>query len=316
MTREQLHLKYNILSETLFYNGLKSAIPRKWLDKIFSANNLENNSKQKPESLCVHFQGKIIDVRHVTCNQFYWANVEKSAETPTSYFKWESYYYYANFDWESINKIPYECTTETYLQSLQFKIIHRYFPCKYNLKLWNLADSNLCDHCDEIDTLSHFFAECSAVNSFWRYLRAWFLRNFDFSINFTSLDVLLGIPNYEKNMEINILNFVMLFAKCFIYNCRKYNVSVDFYNFLVRLKSRVIVEEYRCKLYNRIMKYETKWTKLLDVLQFINTKSMSIYVQVIVCVLLQADETIIACFHFNMNATVFICVFDLSCLST
>ena len=139
MTKEELQIKYNIICDILFYNGIKSAVPRNWLEKIFSCNNLTDSIKQKPETLCVHFQGKTIDVRHATCNQFYWSEVEKNAQIPTSYFKWESYYYYANFDWEVINKISYECTTETYLQSLQFKIIHRYFPCKYNLKMWNLA---------------------------------------------------------------------------------------------------------------------------------------------------------------------------------
>ena len=43
----------------------------------------------------------------------------KIVEGPISYYKWESQYYYATFDWELINAVPYECTTETYLQSLQ-----------------------------------------------------------------------------------------------------------------------------------------------------------------------------------------------------
>lgn len=266
MTKEQLNSKYNISSETLFYNGIKAAIPRKWLEKIFSCDNLSDEIKQNPETLCVQLDGKTVDVRHATCNQFYWCDIESNAQTPTSYYKWESYYYYANFDWENINKIAYECTSDTYLQSLQFKIIHRYFPCKYNLKMWSLENSNLCDHCNEIDSLSHYFAECEFLNNFWKYLRTWFRHNFEFCIKFTALDILLGIPNYDKNIEISILNFVILFAKYFIYTCKKYTVPVDFYQFLVKLKSRVMVEEFRCKLYNKIMEFETKWSKLLDIL--------------------------------------------------
>ena len=97
-------------------------------------------------------------------------------------------------------------------------------------------------------------------------MKAWFLRNFEFVINFTPLDILLGIPNFEKNVEIDILNFVILYAKYFIYNCKKYNVSVDLYAFLVKVKTRMCVERYRCKIYNKFHEFENKWSLLANVL--------------------------------------------------
>ena len=53
-------------------------------------------------------------------------------------------------------------------------------------------------------------------------------------INFTLLDILFGIPNYENSNVIMNLNVVMLFAKNFIYDR-----PVDFYNFQVKLKTRI-----------------------------------------------------------------------------
>ena len=129
--------------------------------------------------------------------------------------------FFATFDWDQINVIPYECTSETYLQSLQFRIIHRYFPCKYNLKLWNVEYSRRCNSCNQVDTLCHYFAECSLVCDFWKYLKTWFLRAFEFCINFTALDILLGIPNYGKNKDIDILHFVILFANRTFMTVRK-----------------------------------------------------------------------------------------------
>ena len=160
--------------------------------------------------------------------------------------------------------IPYECTTETYLQSLQYKIIHRYFPCNYNLKLWNIRDNNRCSYCDEIDSLSHYFAKCHTVRLFWKSLKSWFLRIFQFIIKFTPLDILLGIPNHGKHIDITNLNFVILFAKNHIYNCKKNSMPVDFYSFQVKLKSRMLIEEYRSKMYNRTLEFEEKWSVLAD----------------------------------------------------
>ena len=74
---------------------------------------------------------------------------------------------------------------------------------------------------------------------------------FQFFINFTPLDILLGIPNYDNSNVIMNFNFVILFAKYFIYDCKRNDKPVDFYNFQVKLKTRMVIEEYRSELYNR-----------------------------------------------------------------
>ena len=51
-------------------------------------------------------------------------------------------YYYADFDWLVLFKIPYKVARETNVQSLQFKIINRYIPCKENLYLWGKESSD------------------------------------------------------------------------------------------------------------------------------------------------------------------------------
>ena len=68
---------------------------------------------------------------------------------------------------------------------------------------------------------------------------------------FTPLDILLGISNYDNSNVIMNLNFVILFAKYFICDCKKNDKPVDSYNFQVKLKTRMVIEEYRSELYNR-----------------------------------------------------------------
>ena len=150
------------------------------------------------------------------------------------------------------------------LQSIQYKIIHRYFPCKYQLNTWNIEDSNICTYCQEIDALSHYFVQCESVRGFWNSLKALFLRTFEFCINFTVLDILLGIPNYGKNKDIDILNFVILFAKSYIYSSKRDEMAIDFYTFLVKLKTRMVIEEYRCNIYDKHVEIETMWARLAD----------------------------------------------------
>ena len=101
---------------------------------------------------------------------------------------------------------------------------------------------------------------------FWMSVKKWFLRNFEFTINCTPLDILLGIPNYDKDVHINIFNFVILFAKYFVYSCKQVNKPVDFFQFLVKLKTRMVYEEYRCKMYNKTNEFQKKWSLINNIL--------------------------------------------------
>ena len=35
------------------------------------------------------------------------------------------------------------------------------------------------------DTLGHYFAECDSVIQFWKFLKRWFIRTFEFVMNFS-----------------------------------------------------------------------------------------------------------------------------------
>ena len=115
-----------------------------------------------------------------------------------------------------------------------------------------------------LTTLGHYFAECQVVKVFWKSLKTWFLRTFQFVINFTTLDILLGIPNYDKNNDITNLSFIILFAKNYIYTCKKNSIPIDFYKFQVNLKTRMIIEEFRSNMYNRSLEFQQKGSVLAD----------------------------------------------------
>ena len=99
---------------------------------------------------------------------------------------------------------------------------------------------------------------------FWNSLKAWFLRTFEFCINFIVLDILLGIPNHSKNKDIDILNFVILFGKSYIYSSKRDEMAIDFYTFLVKFKKFMVIEEYRCNIYDKHVEIVTMWARLAD----------------------------------------------------
>ena len=99
---------------------------------------------------------------------------------------------------------------------------------------------------------------------FLEFFKGLVLRTFEFCINFTVLDILLGIRNPGKNKDIDILNFVILFAKSYIYSSKRDEMAIDFYTFLVKLKTRMVIEEYRCNVYDKHVEIVTMWERLAD----------------------------------------------------
>ena len=167
-------------------------------------------------------------------------------------------------DWKIINVIPYECARETSLQSLQFQILNNFFPCNYQLYVWKIEPNPTCGYCNSIDTLFHYFVYCEEVNQFWKYLKNWFVRVCDFVIGFEAIDILLGTPNQNNDACINILNFVILFAKHYILRCRKTNKPIDLYTYQVMLKNRMEVEKYIYCSENRANDFNVKWSILTE----------------------------------------------------
>ena len=88
-----------------------------WLAKINDEINLVGIVTNSEHPLTVIIKNNRIHVRRVKCSQVYWSEINKIMEIPTCYYKWESEYFYATFDWELINVIPSECTTEIFLES-------------------------------------------------------------------------------------------------------------------------------------------------------------------------------------------------------
>ena len=80
---------------------------------------------------------------------------------------------------------------------------------------------------------------------FWKSLKASFSRNSQFGTNCTTLGILLQLPNDERTNNITNLNFVILFAKTYIYTCTQTGMQLYFYNSQVQFKTHIVFEKFR-----------------------------------------------------------------------
>ena len=50
----------------------------------------------------------------------------------------------------------------------------------------------------------------------------------------------------------------------YIYNSKKDEMAIDLYTFLVKLKTRMVIEEYRYNIYDKHVEIKTMWARLAD----------------------------------------------------
>ena len=63
MSQAQLMEKYKVPCDVLFYNGLRSFIPRRWLDLLATTNNIDNFIVEKSQSLMVKLSNKYVEFK-------------------------------------------------------------------------------------------------------------------------------------------------------------------------------------------------------------------------------------------------------------
>ena len=241
---------------------LRKAIPSNWVTDILANTQLLDNTDIP--NLMIGDADNILDVCHTSTKKIYDHLVFKRYVRPTALNKWLGMFEIVEDDWQDIFKLPYLATRETKLQSLQYKIIHRIFPCKKWLHVQTISDTPNCNFCDEeeVDDIIHYFIGCSNLNNLWSHLECWWNRTADYQLTLTPKHIIFGF--YYDNVGFSNINYVLLLAKWYV-KCQRYHGrQIDFYSFLSVLKQHLLIEKYICTSNNKMHIFNKKWSTICE----------------------------------------------------
>ena len=248
--------KYNTNINFLDYQSIISAIPRNWKLLI---KNKENKVKSGINFEIVKYQ----NLSKLSNKIFYNELIKVSWVPPTNQNKWIEYYpYLETADWKSIYRLPYKICRDTFSQSLQYKILHRYINCNYNLHIWGIKETSSCKYCDKVDTLEHFFYECMYVLEFWNSVQKWLKSVTKVSFSFTLFEVIFG--NLQDDTHVLVRNFVILQGKKYIYEKRNQESEMFLLEFLCKLKHSLIIEKEICNIKDESKVFDKKFGFIYD----------------------------------------------------
>jgi hypothetical protein len=252
-TVDELFRKYNKKINYLNLLQLIKSIPSKWIQHI---KNEDKYEELQENELYLETEYSRIKIRNVECKIIYSFLIEKKMKQLNCILKWEREFNFEEIDetmWKDIFKNPYICTRSTYIQSIQYKIIHRIINCNKKLFEFKIKNSPNCDQCNELDDIIHFFATCNTNIIFWKNFLKWWRRISETNIYMSEKEIIEGIIfGFNPINDLLIVkNYLIYEAKYYIYTNKMKQVELSFIDFLIRLKYRLIIEQKHSNMYNK-----------------------------------------------------------------
>ena len=238
------------------------AIPRKW-KKLYTLSKNVFIRNYTEDIQVLSNNNRRIKLVEMKCKDFTILFLDKISQQPAAEEKWNEIFTPNLLDWHVYYKLPYVVTRDTGLQSLQYKIIHRIFPCNYWLSIWNNV-SELCNYCNQKDTLQHYFYLCRTLQPLWKSLSKWWLNNLGCTFNLSEKEILLGIDNVNSDDMIDSINYCILVVKSYIRECRQSGQAPNLYGCLHFIKQKIEIEFLYYKLSDMKERDLEKWKFLLD----------------------------------------------------
>ena len=233
----------------LQYRALLHAIPRNWKQRL--KNDMDGFDDSHPENLRVIFEQPKVS------KYFYKQALKKIATLPDkSQRKWEILCNLDDeFDWNSIDNIPYLCTMDTKSRFFQLKILHRILPTNILLSKYGLKDTARCTFCELYnESLDHLFYECTICKTLWLQLKDW-LAAHGVCLSIDLQSVIMGDPLAPKLQQ-----HITLITKEFIFRCKLDTSQPQLQSLLSVIKSKYNIERH----YRSATAVQKKWGPLIS----------------------------------------------------
>ena len=237
------------------YNSLISSIPYSWIQCM---KNRITGVLGKIDPLSVKIDKHRKNVSDLKCKDCYCCIVREKKVMSTCILRWEALYN-VKFEWEYIYCCAFQTTTEKTLQSFQYRVLNRYIPCNVNLCKWKKAESETCNYCNQLDTIEHFLYDCHSTKRLWDEFFDWWYTVSDTTIHCSVLDIIFGIANPEKNVILNVMDFLIIFVKHFVYKSKLNSKELNIVQLKYELRDRIVCEKSILLLQNKCNEYYNVW---------------------------------------------------------
>lgn len=178
------------------YIAVKQAIPTLWKNK---------RTGTRSDGITFKYKNGNTSLELCTTKIYRKEMIDKVNTKPICELFWERKFEYKCFEWGEIWGNHIKQIKEPRLMTLNWKIISNIYPTKIFLHKIGKEQDTICDVCNEIDYIEHFFYYCKKIKSVWTEVNNIVSQQHNSLIRLSVTDVLFGydIKDDDTNNSIN-----------------------------------------------------------------------------------------------------------------
>ena len=207
-------------------------------------------------SLSLMINNKVFDVLEKTSKHYYTLLISTKAKFPNNAQVLKRDF---NLNEEQLKKVfilPHTVSSEPYVRAFQFKVLNSILFTNTKLFKIGFITEDKCSFCkSDSETLSHLLFDCIKTKSFWRDFESYFYSLSKEFVHLTLKDVIIGIII----TECPLLNYLLLIAKIYLWDCRRTQILRNITGFKLKVKNKFETEKYVCMKNNTLDKLNKKW---------------------------------------------------------
>ena len=199
---------------------------------------------------------KVFDVLEKTSKHYYTLIISTKAKFPNNAQVLKRDF---NLNEEQLKKVfilPHTISFEPYVRAFQYKVLNSILFTNTKLFKIGFVTEDKCSFCkSQSETLNHLLFDCIKTRSFWRDFEFYFYTLSKEFVHLTLKDVIVGIII----TKCPLLNYLILIAKIYLWNCRRTQILPNITGFKLKVKNKYETEKYVCTKNNTLEKFNKKW---------------------------------------------------------
>ena len=241
----------------LTYNGLIRSI-------IQYKNKLNLEGRTKKLTMQPHLW-TILSQKRGT--KYIYRNVIEAAPVIKGIEKWKTRFE-TDIKQDTLFKMLKKATSDTKLLWLQMRILHNILTTNKSVARYKDEQSETCTFCKLYpESIEHLFWNCTIITLFWQKLLEPLKQTCTHCsrLNFNKQLIILGAD--KINQTDQIIDFIILLAKQYIYRSKVYQTKPNIKAFLSILINRYNIEKEISFMHSNHRQFVEKWNPYKDVVK-------------------------------------------------
>ena len=180
---------------------------------------------------------KVFDVLEKKSKDYYALFISTKAQYPNNAQNLKHEFDLTDNQLEQVCKLPHNVSSEPYVRAFQYKVLNNILYTNTKLYRIGFTTDNLCSFCKlEPESLNHLLFYCIHSKCFWDYFEHYVYSLTNEFIAISLQDVLIGIIT----TVCPLLNYLLLIAKIYIWDCRRTQTLPNIKGFKSKVKVKYI----------------------------------------------------------------------------